>query len=180
MRYDILLLVIFFVLVFPISLKVKFKINLIRNSGLVMVYLFHIFPIFFQRFEIDNGVIKLIKSPNKIHKIKLSFKREDVKKFNNSFSIVLNSQIIKTLDINTIFGIKNSPSIVAYVSGIYNVILSNFLSINIAKGNILNSQSSLKTNFNHTFIKTYIETKIRFSLLNVLNIFLQIKMGVKT
>ena len=175
---EIFILVIFLI-VFPFSLKVKISIDAFRNIGFVFVYLFGIIPIYFQKFEINKGVIKFIKNPQKIKEVKLSFKREDVKKFNNKFSIILNSQIVKSVDINTKFGIKNSPSLVAIISGFYNLLIGNFLSINTAKGNIIKSKSNIRTYFKYTYLKSEINIKIKFSLLQLLSILFQIKVGVK-
>ena len=178
MRWDIFILVIFFIIIFPITLNIKISINAVRNTGTLFVMLFCIFPIYIQQFEMDKGVIKFIKNPKKIHEIKLSFKRESIKKFNNVFGIILCNQIIKEINIKTKFGIKNSPSFVALISGFYNMVIGNFLSINLAKGNILKTKSSIKTYFKYTYLKSDVSLKVSFSLYLLLSVFLQIKLGV--
>ena len=142
--------------------------------------LFNFIPLFYQKFEMNRGVIKLIKNPKKTKQIKLSFKNEDVKKFNNSLNIVLHSQVIKKIDILTLFGIKNSPRIVALIYGVYNLIVGNFFCIYTAKMNILKSHSNIKTSFKHTNIKIKIFSTIKISIYQFVSIIFQIKTGVKT
>ena len=174
----IFILVIFFI-IFPFTLRIDISINAIRNSGVFYIYFFYFFPIYFQKFEINKGVIKLIKNPKKIKEIKLSFKREDVKKFNNKFSVILNSQIFKTVEITTKLGIKNLPNIVAVFSGIYNMLVGTFLSINTAKRNIINSKTQLKTYFKYTYLKSCARIKLKISIYQLVSLLFQIKMGVK-
>ena len=177
---EFIILVIFFVIIFPFLLNVNLSVNALKNNGEIKVFLFKFLPILYQKFEINKGVIKFIKNPKKIKQIQLSFKRDDVKKFNNIFAIVLNSQVIKFVDINTILGIKNSPRIVAMIYGIYNILIGNFLSINTAKLNILKSSSKIKTYFKYTYFKTNLSLNIKISLYQILSILIQIKTGVKT
>ena len=49
----------------------------------------------------------------------------------------------------------------------------------MAKRNILKSQSSIKTYFRYTYLKTNITLKVKFSIFEVLRIIFQIKLGVK-
>ena len=171
-------MVVFFIFIIPIKLKINLKMNAIRNIGIIKIKLFGFLTVYNQKFEINNGFIKLIKNPEKIKQIKLSFKKEDVKKFNNTFNVVIASQIIKNIDILTKFGLKHSPVFVSLISAIYNTVLGIFASINMANGNILNLNSHLKTYFDYTYLKTNINLNIKFSLYQLLSLFLQIKLGV--
>ena len=179
MQWDIIILVIFFVIILPISLKIKLSINILRNKGQIIVYLFSLIPVYNQTFKVDNGFIKFIKNPQKIKKVKISFNKEAFKKINNNTNIILNSQIVKQINISTNFGIKNQPYYVAIISGIYNSIVGVFLSINCAKRNIINSHSKLRTYFNYTYLKSNINLKIKVSIYEILKIYFQIILGAK-
>ena len=180
MRLEIVILIIFFVLVFPFILRVSLEVNVLRNKGKIIVYLFSLIPIYFQFFEIDNGFIKLIKNPKKIKKLKLSFKKQDIKNFYTSADIILNNQIIKEFNITTKFGVKNQPYYVALISGLYNTIIGMFLSINCAKRNILNSHTDLKVFYKYTYLKININAKIKLTAYDIIKLLIQLKIGVKT
>ena len=178
MQWDIVILIIFFVLIIPFSVRIKFEINILRNKGKILILLFGLIPVFFEFIEINNGFIRFIKNPKRIRQIKITFKKETIKTINISVNTILNSQIIKEFDIQTAFGLKNQPFYVALASGIYNSIIATFFSINCAKKNIINSHNKLKTYFKYNYLKTKINAKVRLSIYDIVKIFIQIKCGV--
>ena len=177
MQWEIVILIIFFVIILPFSLNITFEVNVLRNKGKIIILLFGFLPLYIQYIEFDRGFIKLIKNPQKIKKIKINFDKENIKKFNQSIRAVLNSQLIKDINIQTKFGIKDAPFVVALASGIYNSIISAFLSINCAKRNIINSHTKLKTYFKYNYLKVSIQSKIQLSIYDVIKLFIQIKWG---
>lgn len=179
MQWEIVILVIFFILIIPLTFNVKLSFNVIRNYGELNIVLFFI-PIYKQKLKIDNGFIKFIKNPQKIKKIKLKFSKSDIEKTNNNFALVLNSQIIKRLSISTRFGIKDNPFYTALISGFYNMFLGIFFSINTAKLNILETQSNFKTYYRCTYLKSILNIKLNCSLYQILSLLIQFKVGVKT